>query len=84
MKQITICRVIVDAHGGRLRASANKPYRAIFQVTLPSGRLREAEGTTFAQQYRCRLISNSSALKKLDDAQKYLERMGRRSGGRPH
>ena len=36
---LTICRVIVEAHGGSLQASANKPYGAIFQVTLPSGDL---------------------------------------------
>jgi C4-dicarboxylate-specific signal transduction histidine kinase len=38
---LTICRVIIEAHGGSLRASANKPYGAIFQVTLPSGDLWE-------------------------------------------
>jgi C4-dicarboxylate-specific signal transduction histidine kinase len=36
---LTICRVIIEAHGGSLRASANKPYGAILQVTLPSGDL---------------------------------------------
>jgi signal transduction histidine kinase len=36
---LTICRVIIEAHGGRLQASANKPYGAIFQVTLPRGDL---------------------------------------------
>jgi signal transduction histidine kinase len=36
---LTICRVIIEAHGGSLRASANKPYGAIFRVTLPSGDL---------------------------------------------
>ena len=36
---LTICRVIIEAHGGSLRASANKPYGAIFQVLLPSGDL---------------------------------------------
>ena len=34
---LTICRVIVEAHGGRIRASANVPHGAIFQVTLPIG-----------------------------------------------
>lgn len=36
---LTICRVIIESHGGSLRAFANKPYGAIFQVTLPSGNL---------------------------------------------
>jgi C4-dicarboxylate-specific signal transduction histidine kinase len=36
---LTICRVIIEAHGGSLQASANKPYGAIFRVTLPSGDL---------------------------------------------
>jgi signal transduction histidine kinase len=34
---LTICRLIVEAHGGSLRAFANKPYGTIFRVTLPSG-----------------------------------------------
>jgi signal transduction histidine kinase len=33
---LSICRSIVDAHGGRLWASANVPRGAIFQFTLPS------------------------------------------------
>jgi signal transduction histidine kinase len=32
---LTICKVIIDAHGGRLQVSANKPYGTIFRVTLP-------------------------------------------------
>ena len=36
---LTICRVIVESHGGTLRTSANKPYGSIFQVTLPLGDL---------------------------------------------
>jgi signal transduction histidine kinase len=36
---LTICRVIIEAHGGSLRISTNKPYGTIFQVTLPSGDL---------------------------------------------
>jgi PAS domain S-box-containing protein len=33
---LAICRSIVDAHGGRLWAEANKPRGAIFQFTLPA------------------------------------------------
>jgi len=36
---LSICRSIVESHGGRLRAFADKPYGMIFQVTLPSGDL---------------------------------------------
>jgi len=32
---LSICRSIVDAHGGRLWADANEPRGAIFQFTLP-------------------------------------------------
>jgi signal transduction histidine kinase len=33
---LTICRSIIEAHGGTLRASANKPYGTTFFVALPS------------------------------------------------
>jgi signal transduction histidine kinase len=36
---LTICRVIIESHGGSLVVLANKPYGAIFEVTLPSGDL---------------------------------------------
>jgi C4-dicarboxylate-specific signal transduction histidine kinase len=32
---LSICRSIIDAHGGRLWASANEPRGAIFQFTVP-------------------------------------------------
>ena len=33
---LSICRSIIDAHGGRLWAEANKPRGTIFQFTLPA------------------------------------------------
>jgi signal transduction histidine kinase len=32
---LTICKVIIDAHGGSLQVSANKPHGTILRVTLP-------------------------------------------------
>jgi signal transduction histidine kinase len=33
---LSICRSIIEAHGGRLWADANEPRGAVFQFTLPS------------------------------------------------
>ena len=33
---LSICRSIIDAHGGRLWAEANKPKGAVFRFTLPA------------------------------------------------
>ena len=39
---LSICRSIVEAHGGRLWADANKPRGTVFQFTLPGAeRTRE-------------------------------------------
>ena len=32
---LSICRSIIDSHGGRLWAEANEPRGAIFRFTLP-------------------------------------------------
>ena len=34
---LTVCQVIVKAHGGRLEVRANEPYGTIFRVVLPRG-----------------------------------------------
>jgi light-regulated signal transduction histidine kinase (bacteriophytochrome) len=33
---LSICRSIIDAHGGRLWAEPNEPRGTVFQFTLPS------------------------------------------------
>jgi light-regulated signal transduction histidine kinase (bacteriophytochrome) len=33
---LSICRLIIEAHGGRLWASANQPHGAVFQFTVPT------------------------------------------------
>jgi signal transduction histidine kinase len=33
---LAICRSIIEAHGGRLWAEANRPRGAVFQFTLPA------------------------------------------------
>jgi signal transduction histidine kinase len=33
---LSICRSIIDAHGGRLWAEANDPRGAVFKFTLPN------------------------------------------------
>jgi signal transduction histidine kinase len=34
---LSICRSIIDGHGGRLWADANQPRGAVFEFTLPGG-----------------------------------------------
>jgi two-component system sensor histidine kinase KdpD len=34
---LTVCRVIVKAHGGSLQVRSNAPHGTIFRVTLPKG-----------------------------------------------
>jgi signal transduction histidine kinase len=33
---LSICRSIIEAHGGRLSATANVPTGAVFQFTVPA------------------------------------------------
>jgi signal transduction histidine kinase len=36
---LSICRSIVEAHGGRLSVSPSHPYGSIFEIDLPAARI---------------------------------------------
>jgi signal transduction histidine kinase len=40
---LSICRSIIEAHGGRLWASPGETYGAVFRFTLPSGADRDCK-----------------------------------------
>ena len=57
---LSICRSIIEAHGGRLWAHANEPRGAVFQFTLPGaengltdGEPREGTASTAHHQLAC-------------------------------
>ena len=50
---LSICRSIIEAHGGRLWASANEPRGALFQFTLPAH--AEADGAEAPLDWRAAL-----------------------------
>jgi two-component system sensor histidine kinase KdpD len=47
---LALCRSIVAAHGGRIRAEARKPHGAAFEVRLPLGTPPEIESETMNDQ----------------------------------
>jgi len=47
---LTVCRSIIEAHGGRLWATPNKPRGAVFQFTLPVGENVQREATLVCSQ----------------------------------
>lgn len=49
---LSICRSIIDAHGGRLWAEANEPRGAIFQLTLPSAEAKSSVSRPFTRLER--------------------------------
>ena len=42
---LATCRSIIDAHNGRLWASANQPRGAVCQFTLPADQTTDVDGT---------------------------------------
>ncbi|MDD7292309.1 MAG: hypothetical protein PUG83_02160 [Clostridiaceae bacterium] len=34
---LSLCRSIINAHGGKITVSDNTPHGAVFTVTLPAG-----------------------------------------------
>jgi signal transduction histidine kinase len=49
---LSICRSIIDAHGGRLWADANEARGAVFQFTLPGAEQEVTNPLPAAQQTR--------------------------------
>ena len=47
---LSICRSIINAHGGRLWAEANEPRGAAFRFTLPSSENKLMNGSEAAHQ----------------------------------
>jgi C4-dicarboxylate-specific signal transduction histidine kinase len=62
---LSICRSIIEAHGGRLWAEANEPRGAVFQFTLP-GAERELDGnaTRSRQRVRERIARQAQAFER--------------------
>src|SRR5215467_10870827 len=38
---LSICRSIIEAHGGKLSASPSRPYGSIFEVDLPAAKMND-------------------------------------------
>ena len=47
---LSICRSIVEAHGGRLWATPNEPHGAVFSFTVPVGEQLLEARLTFADE----------------------------------
>ena len=57
---LSICRSIIDAHGGRLWASVNEPRGAVFQFTLPDAEKEIMDPRPAALRTRARYEDSAS------------------------
>ena len=78
---LSICRSIIDAHGGRLWAGANEPRGAVFQFTLPDAEQEIMDPPPAALQMRGRY--EDSASNALHPLAYEVSRRPRRSGRVP-
>jgi PAS domain S-box-containing protein len=58
---LSICRSIIDAHGGRLWGGVNEPRGAVFQFTLPDAEKEITKSRPAARQKRGRYEDSTSA-----------------------
>jgi hypothetical protein len=72
---LSICRSVIEAHGGKLWTAANEPCGAVFQFTLPDVK-RELTGSQANRRARS-ATSSTLAPDKLS-----LSRSGTAQGGR--
>jgi K+-sensing histidine kinase KdpD len=35
---LSVCRTVIEAHGGSIRATKRQPYGAVLEVDLPAGK----------------------------------------------
>jgi signal transduction histidine kinase len=81
---LSICRSIIDAHGGRLWADVHEPRGAVFQFTVPSGKNEITNPVPAAQQTAKRhedTVSDSSH-QRACEGNKRPRRSRRESGPR--
>jgi hypothetical protein len=77
---LSICRSIIDAHGGRLWVEANGARGAVFQFTIPGAEWKLANSVEAAQGSGDIASEPAHQPPREGDGQSRLS--GRRSGGR--